>query len=94
MIFFLHLVLQGTVRRPSIPMSCDRAVKSVRAARPVRSVAHVRTIQLIISGEEGLQMFPGRRNNMMTAALINGSRYSGLVGVLAMAWGWLQRGHS
>jgi hypothetical protein len=39
-------------------------------------------------------MFPGRRNNMLTAALINGSLYVCLIGVLAMAWGWLQRSNS
>ena len=31
---------------------------------------------------------------MMTAALINGSLYVCLVGILAMAWGWLQRSDS
>lgn len=31
---------------------------------------------------------------MMTAALINGSLYVGLLGALAMAWGWLQRSGS
>ena len=30
---------------------------------------------------------------MMTALLINGSLYVCLVGVLAMAWGWSQRGN-
>ena len=31
---------------------------------------------------------------MLTAALINGPLYICLVGGLAMAWGWLQRGNS
>lgn len=31
---------------------------------------------------------------MMAAALINSSLYFCLVGVLAMAWGWLQRSDS
>ena len=31
---------------------------------------------------------------MRTAMLINGAMYVSLIGVLAMAWGWLQRGDS
>jgi len=31
---------------------------------------------------------------MMTAALFNGSLYVCLVGVLALAWGWMQRSDS
>ena len=36
-----------------------------------------------------------RRMNMMTAAfLMNGALYVCLIGILAMAWGWLQRSGS
>ena len=53
-----------------------------------------RTIQLITPDEEELYGFPGRRNFMITAMLINGVMYVSLIGVLAMAWGWLHRSDS
>jgi hypothetical protein len=51
-------------------------------------------MQLITVDEEGLQKFPGRRNIMESAMLFNGVLYACLLGVLAMAWGWLQRSGS
>ena len=53
-----------------------------------------RTIQLITPDEEELYGFPGRRNFMRIAMLINGVMYVSLIGVLAMAWGWLHRSDS
>ena len=63
-------------------------------ARPVQQPDSADTIQLIAVDEEGLQKFPGRRNIMESAMLFNGVLYACLLGVLAMAWGWLQRSGS
>jgi len=65
--------------------------KNSWTARPVHKLAVTRTIQPITPDEEELYGFPERRNFMRTAMLINGVMYVSLIGVLAMAWGWLHR---
>jgi tetrahydromethanopterin S-methyltransferase subunit B len=69
-------------------------LKGMSSARPVHTLESADTIQLITVDEERLQKFPGRRNIMESAMLFNGVLYACLLGVLAMAWGWLQRSDS
>ena len=72
-------------------VSPTQAIKNLKNSRTVDSLY---SIQLINSDEERLFELAGRSNFMRTAMLINGVLYASLIGVLAMAWGWLHRSDS